>query len=127
MGNALATPLLCEAVPELADALERALAREGRAALAESVAQLRIHHAADRVLYFVPPESIKRPPPARPGRPAEDATKWSYMYHPARKRHWLRVPRRRWALRVEDIDGRIAVLSVSHAGTLGPQLDALGD
>lgn len=120
-------PLLRVAVPELADALGRALTREGRDDLAESVAQLRIHRAADRALYFVPPESIKRPPPARRGRPAEDPTKWSYMYHPARKRHWLRVPRRRWALTVEEIEGRIAVLSVSHAGALGPQLDALSD
>jgi hypothetical protein len=111
-------PLLADELPDLATALQRLLQRQGFTELADSVPALRIH-GCDGPIYFVPPGSIKRPPPIRHG--ADDTSKWHYMYHPGRKRHWLgRVPRRRWTLVVEEIDGRVAVLLVDDAaGALG--------
>ena len=48
------------------------------------------------------------------------------MHHPGRNRHWLgTVPRKRWGLVVEEIGGQIAVLNISHAGSLAKRLDAL--
>ncbi len=60
-----------------------------------------------RTLYFVPPETIASPPPIR--HDSDDRS--------------LRMPRRGWLLIVEKIEGQVAVLTVQHAGTLGPTLD----
>jgi hypothetical protein len=117
-------PLLRDELPDVAAALDRLLRREGLSELAESVPELRIH-SVQGAIHFVPPASIKRPPPISHG--ADDRSKWSYMYHPERKRHWLgKVPRRRWYLVAEEIDGQLAVLTVGDtAGALRDQLSAL--
>jgi hypothetical protein len=118
---AVSPPLLTEEIPDLANALDWLLHRKDLADLAATVPALRVYSIkagrTEGSLYFVPPDSIERPPPSR--HAANDRSRWSFMYHPARKRHWLgRAPRRRWYLVVEDIDDRIAVLHV--AGTAGP-------
>lgn len=116
-------PLVRDELPELARGLEKRLRQQGLHDLADTVSELRIHRGG-QTLYFIEPESISRPPPIRHG--AEDKSKWSYMYHPSRHRHWLgTVPRRQWGLVVEEIDGQIAVLSVDHPGILRRRLDAM--
>ena len=93
------TPALTAVLAELARALDRLLRRQGLDDIAEAVAHLQIQAIGGDggLIYFVPPQSIASPPPNR--HAATDRAKWSYMYHPGRKRHWLgRVPRRRWTL-----------------------------
>lgn len=119
-------PTLTAVLPELADALDRLLRRQGLDDIAETVPHLHVHAVrGDGLIYFLPPQSVASPPPNE--HAAADRSNWSYMYHPGRKRHWLgRVPRRRWGLVVEQIDGRLAVVSVSDtAGALRQRLAAL--
>ena len=117
-------PLLADVLPDLAVALDRLLRRKGLNDLAGVVPELRIH-AVERGIFFVPLATIEHAPPLKHG--ADDRSKWSYMYHPGRRRHWLgRVPRHRWGLVAEEIDGQLAVLTVSDtAGALRDQLAAL--
>lgn len=115
-------PLLRDVAPRLAQALEASLRRADRADLADNVVGLQVW-SGDGPVYFVPPSSIEHPSPHRGGVSGDR----SYMYHPGRQSHWLRVPGRRWILRVEEIDGGLAVLDVSHPGVLRTELDALRD
>jgi len=110
-------------LPELAKGFDRLLCRKGLDELASRLSSLRVFAAGRHGLYFVPPDFIKRPP----DNVTTDRSKWSFMYHPARKRYWLgQVPRRRWLLTLEVIDGEPAVLHVdSAAGTLHEKLLAL--
>jgi hypothetical protein len=121
-------PAFTVALPDLAEALDRLLRRDGLDDMAETVAHLQIRAIGGdgSLIYFVPPESIASPPPNK--HAAEDRANWSYLYHPGRQRHWLgRVPRRRWTLVAEQIDGRLAVVAVGDAaGALGEKLAALG-
>jgi hypothetical protein len=119
-------PLLLDALPEVGTGLERLLRRKGLDELAATVPRLRIH-ANEGHLYFVPPSQVKRPP-AGAHAPVDDPLRWSFMYHPNRRRYWLgTMPRKRWSLVVEVIDGRIGVLTVSNAtGELAQKLSEAG-
>jgi len=120
-------PAFTAVLPELAQALDRLLRREGLDDLADTVAHLQINAIGGDggLIYFVAPQSIASPPPSK--HAAADRANWSYMYHPGRKRYWLgRVPRRRWTLAVEQIDDRVALVAVGEAtGALGEKLAAL--
>lgn len=119
-------PLLVDALPEIGIGLERLLRRKGLDELAATVPSLRIH-ANEGHLYFVPPSQVKRPPQG-PHAPVSDLARWSFMNHPNRQRHWLgTMPRKRWDLVVEVIDGEISVLTVSNAkGELAEKLRDVG-
>ena len=111
-------PLLADVFPDIASVMERRLRRQGRDDLADSIKGLRIRSGVETVshgagyLTFEPIEPLERPPPG-PEWLASDRSKWSVMYHPGRDRHWLgKVPRKRWTIIAEEIDGRIVELTL---------------
>jgi hypothetical protein len=122
-------PLLVDALPEIAIGLERLLRRKGLDELAATVPGLRVH-ANEGALYFVPPRQVKRPPQG-PHAPVNDPSRWSFMYHPNRRRYWLgTMPRKRWSLVVEVIPARrfrgSSSLWPSYPQSLGPDAVAVG-
>jgi len=111
-------PLLVDVFPETASVMERRLRVQGRDDLADSVKRLRIRSGIETVFHdagnltFEPIGPLERPPPGPKWR-ADDRSKWSIMYHPDRHRHWLgKVPRKRWGIVAEEIDGKIVELTL---------------